>query len=60
MSTFTIKNGMSLDVERTYHHVTTVAVLFCYFRCFLLYSVAISLSSVVACRNISVLLMNVV
>ena len=44
----------------SYYHVTTVAVLFCYFRCCLLYSVAISLSSVVACRNISVLLMNVV
>ena len=35
----------------SYHHVTTVAVLFCYFRCCLLYSIAISLSSVVACRN---------
>ena len=35
----------------SYHHVTTVAVLFCYFRCCLLYSIAISLRSVVACRN---------
>ena len=35
----------------SYYHVTTVAVLFCYFRCCLLYSIAISLSSVLACRN---------